>query len=90
MRNLFASRSYLWLHKLHPKKLLFRNRLLYITGLSDRRDLSKGQKEYIEAGSGAGMATSSREVCDYCDEGRHNECSTASKCYCAKNGHRML
>jgi hypothetical protein len=58
--------------------------------LSDRPDLSKGQKEYIEAGSGAGIATSSRSVCDYCDEGRHNECNIASDCYCAKNGHRML
>jgi hypothetical protein len=42
------------------------------------------------AGMGAGMATTSRTICKYCDMGMHNECSTADECYCAKSGHRLL
>lgn len=53
-------------------------------------DISASQKEYIETKSGAGMASSSRTVCGYCDNGRHNECINAPNCYCAKNSHRML
>jgi hypothetical protein len=34
-------------------------------------DISASQKEYIETKSGAGMASSSRTVCGYCDDGRH-------------------
>jgi len=59
-------------------------------GLNDQWDMPIEQKEYIEAKSGAGMATSSRTICECCDAGRHNECKTISKCYCAKNSHRML
>jgi len=47
------------------------------------------QRKYIESGS-SGTATSSRTICKDCDQGRHNECSTRSNCYCAKNGHRIL
>ncbi|MGC1131392.1 MAG: hypothetical protein WA941_01110 [Nitrososphaeraceae archaeon] len=58
--------------------------------MNDQREFSIAQKEYIESRSGAGMATSSRTICGYCDKGKHNECINAPNCYCAKNGHRML
>jgi len=70
--------------------LLSRLEILEIIELNDQWDISIGQKEYIETKSGAGMASSSRIICEYCDKGKHNECNTVSKCYCAKNGHRML
>jgi hypothetical protein len=53
-------------------------------------DISIEQMQYIEIRSGAGMATTSRTVCKYCDAGRHNECLTAAECYCAKCGHLMV
>ncbi|MDQ3867975.1 MAG: hypothetical protein M3250_00275 [Thermoproteota archaeon] len=47
------------------------------------------QRKYIESIT-SGIATSSRTICKDCDERRHDECSTRSDCYCAKNGHRIL
>jgi hypothetical protein len=57
--------------------------------LDDHADISVDQKQYIESKSGAGMSTTPRIICEYCDVGRHDECSV-SNCYCAENGHRML
>lgn len=58
--------------------------------LKDFGDVSAEQKRYVEIKSGAGMATTSRSICEYCDKGLHNECTISSDCHCAKNSHRML
>jgi hypothetical protein len=70
-------------------KLLFRW-ACHLIELEDSTDISEVQKEYIETKSGAGMASSSRTVCEHCDNGRHNKCIDTSNCYCAQNSHRML
>ena len=62
----------------------------FIIRMKDFGNVSAEQKQYIEIKSGAGMATTCRSICEQCDMGLHNECSTPYLCYCAKNSHRML